>query len=186
VYILSSLAERGPLHGHALRSLAEQEQLHEWTEISTGALYGALKRMLTDELIAVDRVEREGNYPERQVYRITELGERALVDLRAEIFARTELPADPFDLVISRLDPDRLEELADGIRARRDAYAAELADDRTEMERVGPHLWLAEKLSWQHKIVRIEAEIAWHDRVLAAVPDIIADETTRRGQEGHK
>ena len=32
------------------------------------ALYGAIKRLAAEDLIEVDRVEREGNYPERQVF----------------------------------------------------------------------------------------------------------------------
>lgn len=187
LYVLSSLVERGPLHGHALAQLAAQEHVHEWTEISVGALYGALKRMHADGLVAVERTEREGNYPERHVYRITEAGESALVDYRSAIFGNVDLRPDPFDLALSRLDPDRIDELSEGLRMRRDAYQRELDDDRAKLEQIGGrYLWLAERLAWEHKIIRAEAELAFHDRLIAAVPDIIADERTRRAQKGQK
>ena len=63
------------MHGHQLRQLAELEHLDMWTDISVGALYGAIKRLAAEDLIEEARVEREGAYPERQVWRITEAGD---------------------------------------------------------------------------------------------------------------
>jgi DNA-binding PadR family transcriptional regulator len=186
LYILSSLLERGPLHGHALRALAEEEHIDEWTDISVGALYGALKRMHGDELIAVERTEREGNYPERHVYRITDAGRAAVTEIRNDLFARTDSRNDPFDLAFSRLDPDDVDNLADVLRSRRDAFQRELDDDRVTMERVSPYLWLSERMAWTHKMRRLETEVAYHDDLLRQVPEIIADEHERRRRKGQK
>lgn len=186
LYILSSLAERGPLHGHALGALADQEHIHEWTDVTPGAIYGALKRMLAEGLIAVERTERSGNYPERQVYRITEEGIAAMTTIRAGIFSRVRVGNDPFDLAFSRLDPDRIDDLAEGLRSRRDALQRELDDDRERIERIDKYLWRAERLVWEHKIRRLETEVAWHDDLLSQVDDIIADEKDRRRKKGDK
>src|SRR3954466_5367578 len=74
LFILGSLAERGEMHGHALRLLAEEEHIDSWTDFGPGSIYGAIKRLTTDGLIEERRTEREGNYPERQVYGITDAG----------------------------------------------------------------------------------------------------------------
>ncbi|RYF55207.1 MAG: PadR family transcriptional regulator, partial [Comamonadaceae bacterium] len=41
VFLLGSLAERGPMHGHQLRLLAEKEHVAMWTDFGVGAIYGA-------------------------------------------------------------------------------------------------------------------------------------------------
>lgn len=186
LYILSTLTERGPLHGHGLRALAEQEHVDEWTDITPGALYGALKRMLSEGLIEVERTEREGNYPERQVYRVTAAGEAAEHRYRSAIFAALDTRHDPFDLAFSRLDPERIGDLEAGLIERRDAYQALLDEERETLERIDRHLWRAERLTWEHKIQRLETEIGWHDDLLSQVPEIIADERERRRRKGQK
>jgi len=84
VFLLGSLAERGPMHGHQLRLLAEQEHVHLWTDFHGGAIYGALKRLLAEGLIEPVRTEREGARPERQVVGVTPAGLETLDALRLQ------------------------------------------------------------------------------------------------------
>ncbi len=128
LFVLGSLADRGAMHGHALRVLAEQEHIDEWTDFTVGAVYGVLKRLATEGLIEVVRTEREGNYPERQVYDVTPAGALALDGLRREGLEYFELHPDAFDLALSRLDPDRLDEL-EGIITTRIAALERLLED---------------------------------------------------------
>ena len=65
IFILGSLEQRGPMHGHQLRLLAEQEHVAMWTDITVGGLYGALKRLATENLIAQVRVEQPFRQPIR-------------------------------------------------------------------------------------------------------------------------
>ncbi|WP_165314398.1 PadR family transcriptional regulator [Agromyces protaetiae] len=186
LYILSSLIERGPMHGHALKNLAEQEHVHEWTDISVGALYGALKRMHADGLVAIERTEREGNYPARQVYGITDGGIAALRDIRARAFATLDKTPDPFDLAFTRLDPDDLDGLGPALVARRDGYREQLEAGRAKIEHIDQYLWRSERLALEHRLHRLEAEIAWHDDLIASVPLIVEDERERRRRKGSK
>ena len=84
LFILGALDIEGEMHGHQLRQLAEKEHIDMWTDITVGGLYGAIKRLAAEGLIEEARVEREGAYPERQVWRITEAGHEALHALRHE------------------------------------------------------------------------------------------------------
>jgi DNA-binding PadR family transcriptional regulator len=186
LYILTTLAERGPLHGHGLRAVAEQEHVDEWTDITPGALYGALKRMLAEGLIEVERTEREGNYPERQVYRVTAAGEEAITRIREAIFLDVSLRPDPFDLALSSPDPARIDQLADGLRARRDALQAQLDEKTGHIAEIEKYLWLVERITLRHSLARLASEIAWHDDLLSQVPEIIADEKERRRRRGQK
>ncbi len=76
-YILISLAQ-GPRHGYAI--LKKVEELSEGQiHLSTGTLYGALKRMMVQEWIErVDDPQPNPTDRERKAYRLTSQGRRAL------------------------------------------------------------------------------------------------------------
>jgi len=180
IYILDALVEEGPMHGHQLRLLAEKEHVQEWTDISVGALYGALKRMAADGLIEEVRAEREGAYPERQVYAITELGRTSLGVMKQNGLREIVLRTDPFDLAMSRLDHTRLDELDGLLSARIARMKAMAAEAEAHLESIRQYLTFTEHLVMQHKGERIKAEIAWHEDLYKHLPEIIADESARR------
>jgi DNA-binding PadR family transcriptional regulator len=76
-YILLSIAP-GPKHGYAI--LKEAERLSEGrVKLSTGTLYGAIKRLLDRGWIRrVDDPLPNGTNRERKAYELTDLGRRAL------------------------------------------------------------------------------------------------------------
>ena len=72
--ILMSLADR-PRHGYAL--MKDIESLSNGrVRISTGTLYGALRRLLED--MWIERFEQEDTSREKQAYRLTAEGRRQL------------------------------------------------------------------------------------------------------------
>src|SRR5579863_5053628 len=72
--ILASLADR-PRHGYAL--MKDIESLSQGrVRMSTGTLYGALRRLLEDGWI--QRFEQEDTSREKQAYRLTAPGRRQL------------------------------------------------------------------------------------------------------------
>jgi DNA-binding PadR family transcriptional regulator len=72
--ILTSLADK-PRHGYAL--MKDIETLSGGrVQLSTGTLYGALRRLLEDEWI--ERFEQADTSREKQAYKITEAGRRQL------------------------------------------------------------------------------------------------------------
>lgn len=72
--ILLSLADR-PRHGYAI--LQDTEKMSDGrVRLSTGTLYGALRRLLDEGWIA--RFQEEDNSRGKQAYRLTSLGQRNL------------------------------------------------------------------------------------------------------------
>jgi DNA-binding PadR family transcriptional regulator len=72
--ILLSLAEQ-PRHGYAI--LQDTREMSEGrVRLSTGTLYGALRRLLEDRWI--ERFKEEESSRGRQAYRLTTLGRRVL------------------------------------------------------------------------------------------------------------
>ena len=94
IFLLAALEERGPMHGHQLRLLAEEEHVALWTDITVGSLYGAIKRLAAEELIEEVRVERSGAYPQRQVWAITDAGREALGGLRLRALRCSDTTAE--------------------------------------------------------------------------------------------
>lgn len=179
LYVLGALAEEGPMHGHQLRLLAEKEHVHFWTEVSVGSLYGAIKRLATEGLIDELRVEREGNYPERQVYGISDAGRAALADLRRRGLSAVVVKPDPFDLAMARLDPDGLVGLAGTLEARLASLIALLAESEAQRARADQYLTVTERFVLSHKSARLTADIEWHRELIDHLPHIIADESAR-------
>jgi len=179
LYILSALADEGDMHGHQLRQLAEKEHIDEWTDITVGSLYGALKRLHLEGLIEEVRVEREGAYPERQVWGITNAGRVSLSNLRREGLREIVVKADPFDLAVSRLDRTRIDELPVMLEARILTLRAMLADSETHTDYIAQYLTPLEKFVMKHKAERLRGELAWHEQLAHHLPQIITEEKSR-------
>jgi DNA-binding PadR family transcriptional regulator len=180
LFILGSLARRGPMHGHGLLLLAEEEHIDLWTDFAPSAVYGAIKRLAAEGLIAEDRVEKQGNYPARSVYRISDAGQSALLGLRTQGLTEIVIKPDPFDLALTRLDPDRLDELTAVLEDRLARLTAALEANESHLETVTRFLTTAEVWAMRHQTSRWRGEIAWHEGLLAALPEIIADEQSRK------
>ena len=181
LFVLGSLAERGPMHGHALKLLAEEEHIDLWADVAASAIHGVIKRLATEGLIAEIRTEREGNYPERSVYDITPEGQQALAVIRQDGLEQIVLRPDPFDLALARLDPDRLDELEGVIRARYERLVARAAAEELHLGTFVQYLTLLERQVMTHTLGRLRGEIAWHEELLAELPALISDEKSRKG-----
>jgi DNA-binding PadR family transcriptional regulator len=179
VFLLGALAERGPMHGHQLRLLAEKEHVHMWTDFRVGGIYGALNRLLAEDLVEPVRTEREGARPERRIVRITDAGRVALDHLRLETLTDFGLKPDPFDLALARVGKDLADELPDLLGARRASVAAALDHHVARLDHVRQHLNLTEQHVMAHQTHRLQAELDWLDSVLAELPAIVEAEKTR-------
>jgi DNA-binding PadR family transcriptional regulator len=186
LFVLGSLDQHGAMHGRALLQLAEQEHIDDWTDFAPSAVYGAIKRLAAEGLIVEERVEKHGNYPERQVYKISSEGMDALDELRLQGLSDIVIKPDPFDLALARLDPTALDELP-GILSRRLRRLQEtLSTEESHLGEIRKYLSKAETWSMSHKFFRYRAEIEYHKELLSALTDIISDEQQRQSGKGHE
>ncbi|MBX6767180.1 MAG: hypothetical protein IRY90_08515 [Actinomadura rubrobrunea] len=56
-----------------------------------------------------------------------------------------------------------------------------LAEYEAHAGAIARYLTTAESLAMRHRIVRLQAEIAWHRELASRLPDLIREERTRRG-----
>jgi DNA-binding PadR family transcriptional regulator len=172
LFVLSTLAERGPMHGHQMRLQAAEDRTEQWTEIKPGALYGALTRLAREGLVAEVRIEREGSYPERTVYDITPDGRRALHALHDQMLRAVARSTDPFDLALAHAGAVTEETLREIVTARLLEYRARLSAAQSQLAAAQPWLNAAEQAVCEHQIARLNTEVLWHEQLLDILPKI--------------
>lgn len=163
------------MHGHQLRVQAEKEHVHLWTDVSVSSLYQVIKRLTSDGLITEIRTEREGNFPERQVYAISTTGRATLKKLHHDGLTDIWMKPDPFDLAIARLDSDDLAELPAALERRLAGLRAMLEEKKQQYARAVQYLTISEKHALKHSEIRLEADISWLQGVIASLPEIITE-----------
>lgn len=175
LFILSSFAELGPMHGHRLRLEADRKHVPFWTDIPVGAVYGAMKRLAAEGLLREAGREKEGNRPVRQLYEITEEGREVLTDLRRQGVTEIWFKFDPFDLALTRSGPADLDALPALLSERLARMTMLLEERRGMIADALPYITVAEEWALRHTERRLEAEVKYLTDLVQAVPAIVDD-----------
>ncbi|WP_192583656.1 PadR family transcriptional regulator [Streptomyces albicerus] len=175
LFVLGTLAEWGPMHGHQIFRLAERSSAELWSTIRASAIYGVLSRLDEEGLIEALRVERPGRFPERTVYGITEQGRGVFHELLSN--ALRWIPtggSDPFDVALTVLPVTRFTELAESIEHRMSTLRRELTGFQdTEIElSADPNIPRAAVAIVRHMIHRLQCEIAWLTDLTDMLPEL--------------
>jgi DNA-binding PadR family transcriptional regulator len=180
LFILSSFDEFGPMHGHRLRLEADRKRVPFWTDISVGAVYGAMKRLAAEGLLREAGQEKQGNRPTRQVYEITPEGRQALAELRHEGLTDIWFKYDPFDLALTKCKPTDLRTFRALLSDRLSRLTALQEERRVMIANAMPYLGVAEEWALRHTLHRLESEVSYLTHLIEAAPAIVADERTPR------
>ena len=175
LFILGTLAASGPLHGHQIRQQAQNDRTESWTDIKVGSVYGALKRLASEDLLREVRTEKVGNRPERTIYEITPEGVRALAAARHAALRELDRHDDPFDLALVQSRDLGEEDLEQIVAHRLAALQVQVASLRHNAQIADPYVNEAERMVIQHLIERTSAEVRWHEELAARLPKIAAD-----------
>jgi DNA-binding PadR family transcriptional regulator len=129
--------------------------------------------MADEGLITPVKTEQEGNLPARTIYDITDRGRSELDAHRDEAFMRTKLSSDPVDLALSFTEDMTEEQVRALVTNRRRSFAAQVIEWQDLQKRVHEYLSELERAVLRHTVVRLEAEIAWHDELLERLPALL-------------
>jgi len=166
--VLAMLTE-GPMHPYRMQQLIKARGKDEVINVGQrNSLYQTIDRLLRGDLIAVRETERDGAFPERTVYEITEAGrDTGRLWLREQLAQpRREFPAFPAALsFLPLLTPD---DVRKQLETRVGALERELArqDETTAQARAiqVPRLFLLEGELVRAQLV---AELDWVRSVVA-------------------
>jgi DNA-binding PadR family transcriptional regulator len=167
--VLSLLSER-PMHGYELNQELERREVRDWAGISRPQVYYSLKKLARSGQVARAAAGdgRPGGGPERQVFRVTPSGRRALGSALAREEWATQRPPPPFLTWMAlsvHADPaDRLRL----VRRRRAYLEEQLARERATLQAIladtGPMVADAARIVGL-VIRQWEVEVEWLDEV---------------------
>ena len=150
-----------------------------WSEVQPGSLYGALHRLAAEGLIEPLRTEQDGQLPARTVYGITSEGRRELRALRSEALQDIRLDRDPVDLALAMAGDLAEDTLRGYVEDRVRALSARASQLQHQRDRAWPDQTVADDLVIEHAVMRVRAELEWHQLVIDRLGKLGAETAER-------
>jgi DNA-binding PadR family transcriptional regulator len=169
--VLSCLFER-PMHPYEMATTLRERHKDESIKLNYGSLYAVVEGLERRGLVAAAETLRQGNRPERTVYRLTDAGRVELVDWLSELLSVPAKEFTQFEAGLSLLPvlpPEDVVRLLEERRQRLEIEIAQAASLRGLIEPKIPRLFYVEA-EYRGKLK--EAEL---DFVRALIADIASD-----------
>jgi DNA-binding PadR family transcriptional regulator len=160
--LLLGLLRAQEMHGYQLNEFID-EQMNFCVDLKRSTAYYLLDKLCREGYVA-EEVEREGNRPERRVYRITSAGEVRFQELLRQNLATYAPPVYAEDIGVIFEHQLATDESLRLLRSRREA----IQSHRTRLESLHASLPPSHTAVIDHHLLHLDAEIAWVDRLIAA------------------
>ncbi len=160
--LLLGLLRAQEMHGYQLNEFIDQ-QMDFCVDLKRSTAYYLLDKLCRDGYVA-EEVEREGNRPERRVYRITPAGEVHFQDLLRQNLATYVPPVYAEDIGVIFEHQMAADESLRLLNARREA----IQSYRARLEVLHVNLPPSHTAVIEHHLLHVDAEIVWVDRLIAA------------------
>jgi len=167
--VLACLFEK-PMHPYEVAVTLRERRKDESIRLNYGSLYAIVESMRKRKLIEEQETEREGNRPERTIYRLTEAGRYELMDWLSELVCHPVKEYTQFEAGLCLMVVLPPGEAIDLLKERCDALgiAIEQAHARAAYCRKAslPRLFSIES---EYKTRLLEAELAWVQQLVAEI-----------------
>ncbi|MFI5779376.1 PadR family transcriptional regulator [Nocardia sp. NPDC051570] len=134
--VLAVVRMAQPVHGYDVRRELLSWHADSWANAKPGSIYGALKTLQREGLIAVEGVGQDGARPERTTYRMTAEGEKEFGDMVRTALWSTEQPKHPYHAAVSLFPAAPRDEVLTALRSRIQMFEAELTRLDREVRRI--------------------------------------------------
>ena len=161
-----ALLEERPMHPYEMLQLLRVRGKAEMFTIKGGSLYHTMSRLADLGLAQVHGTERDGNRPERTIYRLTETGRRCYV---AWVRSRLRTPGTPQEYAVALAEAHNLaaSEVATILRDRHDELATAAESLRSKLQsaraRCVPEAYFLEHT---RRLALLECDLVWTESVL--------------------
>ena len=149
------------MHPYEMRKLIVVRNHTAFLELKKGSLYSAIDRLLRERLIEKVEASRQGNRPERTIYRVVERG-------RDEFFAwlrkLIEVPGNEsvyFFAGLSHLVHLKPSDVADSLEKRKLSLVPQLAAMREKVEMLLPKIGRVVLVEEEFLVASRHAELQW-------------------------
>ena len=166
--IVLSLLSEHPRHGYEINCELRRREVQDWAEISRPQIYYSLTKLNSQQLIVsvIDKIPAQG--AERQIYRITAKGKRALEKALAQTNWALHRPLSSFLTWLALSPHSSTGAFKQLIAQRRNFLQQELAREQGTFEALknknGP-LVIPGKLMIELTIKQFQVELDWLEKV---------------------
>ena len=160
--LLLGLLRAQEMHGYQLNEFIDQ-QMNFCVDLKRSTAYYLLDKLCRDGYVA-EEIEREGNRPERRVYRITPAGEVHFQELLRQNLSTYVPPVYAEDIGAIFEHQLAAEESLRLLNARREA----IQSHRARLEVLHARLPISHTAVIEHHLLHLDAEITWVDQMIAA------------------
>jgi DNA-binding PadR family transcriptional regulator len=167
------------MHPYEMQRLIRQCHKDAFLDLKRGSLYHAIERLQKAGLIAVAETGREGRRPERTIYRLTDLGEREVLDWLRELLAQPVNEPSQFMAALSFLTHLSAEDALDQLQARASRLDLEIVGFDAILQQLIPKIGRAVLVEAEYMRAMRQAELNW---VRSAIDDIRAGRLTWHGK----
>lgn len=167
-YILGLLQRYGPQHGYSLKRIIE-EQIAEFARIKMPTVYYHLGKLKEGGYVE-EKLEREGNRPEKSVYSVTDRGKSYFSELMEKQLTEPYEPELPLDGALFFSEKLSEEELVSEMKKRMSSLENRLESLKHYRNSVLENVPNPGKKSttsiFDHHICHFEAELEWLKRII--------------------
>jgi DNA-binding PadR family transcriptional regulator len=149
--VLSCLFER-PMHPYEIATTLRERHKDESIKLNYGSLYAVVEGLQRRRLIVASETMREGNRPERTVYRLTDAGRVELIDWLSGLLAEPAKEFTQFEAGLSLMPVLPPQDVVKLLEERRKRLEIEVAQAASLRELIAPEL---------PRLFYVEAEYRW-------------------------
>src|SRR5688572_9432426 len=160
--LLLGLLRAQEMHGYQLNEFID-EQMNFCVDLKRSTAYYLLDKLCREGSVT-EETGREGNRPERRVYRITPVGEARFQELLRQNLATYQPPVYAEDIGVIFEHQLAADESVRLLYARRSAMEAH----RARLEALHLSLPPSHTAVIEHHLLHLDAELVWIDRLIAA------------------
>jgi len=169
--VLALLWER-PMHPYEMSMTLRERRKDESVRLNFGSLYSVVDSLVKHGLIEAASTEREGNRPQRTVYRITDAGATEAVDWMSDL-VRTPVKEFPqFEAALSFLPLLPPDDVARLLRLRRATLDRDITVLATTVDAaITQGLPAVFAIEADYELAMQRAELAFVDKLAASITD---------------
>lgn len=160
--LLMGVLRQGEMHGYQLHDFIERNMAF-CTDLKKPTAYFLLDKMQESGWVTV-KAAREGNRPQKRIYKLTAKGEAAFHEMLRANLSDFSAAKTGSDIGLAFIDAMPAEEAQHLLQQRRDAIAAQV----TEFERVPAHAG-SHQLLIDHQLHYLRSELEWLNLVIRRV-----------------
>ena len=156
-----ALLRESPMHPYQMQRLLRLRHKDEILALKRGSLYHAIRRLLRDDLIAIETTGRDGNRPERTTYALTPNGLEEFKSTLRRIVATPRHESSEFMAAVSflvHLDP---KEAVRQLKQRVHGLDAEIAQRTAALQSASVHVQRINLIESEYLLAMLNAERAW-------------------------